>query len=121
MIKKIEFQRPGHIRIEVHDTDKILENCSEIKRHQLFLVSYVEHMKESQKKNSYFHFPRGTAPKTENLHFFALKKSFVPRIKCLAQNVALIMLFQYLKRNPAIKIYFSSFSQKTSKSCQLVI
>ena len=67
------------------------------------------------KEKFIFSFSMWDSPKNWNFAFFCIKKSFAPRIKCLAQNVALIMLFQYLKRNPAIKFYFSSFSQKTLK------
>ena len=62
--------------------------CLEFNWHQLFLVSYVEHMKESQKKKSYFHFPCGADQKTEiltkttifsfkNIYFRARIKSLV--------------------------------------------
>ena len=38
---------------------------------------------------------------------------FKDRIARIDPNVALIMLFQYLKRNPAFKLYYSIFWQKT--------
>ena len=41
---------------------------------------------------------------------------FKARIVRAGLNVALIILFQYMKRNPSIKIYFSTFCQKTKFS-----
>ena len=41
---------------------------------------------------------------------------FKARIVRASLNIALIMLFQYMKRNPSIKIYFSTFCQKTKFS-----
>ena len=41
--------------------------CLGFNWHQLFLLSYVEQWKESQKKMSYFHFPCGAGQKTELL------------------------------------------------------
>ena len=53
-------------------------------------------------------------PKNGFLWFFHIY--FKARIVREGLNVALIMLFQYMKRNPAIKFYFSTFSQKTKFS-----
>ena len=41
---------------------------------------------------------------------------FKARIVRATLNIALIMIFQYMKRNPSIKIYFSTFCQKTKFS-----
>ena len=75
------------------------------------------------KEKFIFSFSMWDSPQNWNFAFFCIKKNLLHLESNAWPKMLLlyIMLFQYLKWNPAIKFYFSSFSQKTSKSCQLVI